>query len=251
GCGPRVSRRSAESPYGRDCKCDRCMAQWRGSGGSTPIRSGTRDSRTPGSSRTTDLEADKQTRGRQGARPELPSGSRRRRGRRRGQSRCEPPRRPGRAREALPVKLQFSGSPLIRASREYLWSRLTDPDFVAASAPGVEAVEALDPTHFKVISGLGVGFVKVRFNLDVELFDIVESQSLKMRSRGKAPGSMVDTVSTLRIAEATPGSVRLDWSATTEVSGIVAGIGARLLEGTARKLTQDFWTDFARRVGGI
>lgn len=147
------------------------------------------------------------------------------------------------------MKLEFSGSPLISATREHVWSRLTDPDFVAASTPGVETVQALDPTHFKVTSGVGVGSVKIRFKLDVELYDVVEGQSLKMRSRGKAPGSMVDTVSTLRIAEATPSSVRLDWSATTEVSGTVAGIGGRLLEGTARKLTRDFWTDFVRRVG--
>ena len=147
------------------------------------------------------------------------------------------------------MKLEFSGSPVIRATRDHVWSRLTDPDFVAASAPGVETDEALDPTHYKVVSGLGVGSVKVKFNQDEELFDIVDGQSLKMRSRGKAPGSMLDIVSSLQIADAAPGMVRLDWSATSEVSGTVASVGARLLEGTARKLTEEFWTDFARRVG--
>jgi carbon monoxide dehydrogenase subunit G len=32
------------------------------------------------------------------------------------------------------------------------------------------------------------------------------------------------------------------------VSGTVASVGARLLEGTSRKLTEQFWTDFAQRV---
>ena len=147
------------------------------------------------------------------------------------------------------MRLEFSGSPEISATREHVWSRLTDPDFVAASAPGVETVEAIDPTHFKVISGLGVGSVKLRFKLDVELFDIVDNESLKMRARGKAPGSAVDVVSSLRVSDAAPGRIRLDWSATSEVCGTVASVGARLLEGTARKLTEEFWTDFARRVG--
>ena len=147
------------------------------------------------------------------------------------------------------MKLEFSGSPVISSTREYLWSRLTDPDFVAASAPGVETVEALDPTHFRVVSGLGVGSVKVKFKLDVELFDIVEGRSLKMRARGKAPGSALDVISSLHIADAAPGTVRLEWSATSELSGTVASVGARLLEGTSRKLTEEFWTDFARRVG--
>ena len=146
------------------------------------------------------------------------------------------------------MKLEFSGAPIITASRQEVWARLLDPNFVAASAPGVESVETVDPTHFKVISGLGVGAVKVRFKLDVELFDVVEGQALKMRARGKAPGSAVDVVSGLRLEDAGGGNTRLDWSATSDVSGTVASVGARLLEGTARKLTEQFWTDFAARV---
>jgi carbon monoxide dehydrogenase subunit G len=146
------------------------------------------------------------------------------------------------------MKLVFSGAPIITASPQTVWQKLLDADFVAASGPGVESVEALDPTHFKVISAFGVGSVKVRFRLDVELFDIVEGRSLKMRSRGKAPGSAVDIVSELRLEDLGNSTTRLDWSATSEVSGTVASVGARLLEGTARKLTEQFWTDFARRV---
>jgi carbon monoxide dehydrogenase subunit G len=146
------------------------------------------------------------------------------------------------------MKLEISGAPEITASRQQVWAKLMDPDFVAASAPGVESVEAVDPTHFKVVSGLGVGSIKVRFKLDVELFDVVTGQQLKMRARGKAPGSALDVVSHLRLEDAGPEKTRLTWSATSEASGTVASVGARLLEGTARRLTEGFWTDFARRV---
>jgi carbon monoxide dehydrogenase subunit G len=146
------------------------------------------------------------------------------------------------------MKLEFAGSPVITATRQKVWTRLTDPSFVAESAPGVESVEALDPTHFKVISGVGVGSVKVRFRLEVELFDIIEGQRLKMRARGMAPGSAVDVVSGLELQDVGPGLTRLTWSAISELSGTVASIGARLLEWTARKFTEEFWTDFARRA---
>jgi carbon monoxide dehydrogenase subunit G len=146
------------------------------------------------------------------------------------------------------MKLEFSGAPEITGSRQKVWDKLMDPDFVAASAPGVESVERVDATHFKVVSGLGVGSVKVRFKLDVELFDIVEGERLKMRARGKAPGSNVDVVSSLQVEDAGGERTRLRWSATSEVSGTVASVGARLLEGTARRLTEQFWTDFAQRV---
>ena len=146
------------------------------------------------------------------------------------------------------MKLEFSGSPAIAAPRERVWERLMDPHFVAQSAPGVESVEAMDPTHFKVVSGFGVGSIRVRFTMDVELFDIDAGKSAKMRVRGKAPGSAIDVVSKLQVADAGSGSTQLNWSATSEVSGTVANVGARLMEGTARKLTEQFWTDFAQRV---
>jgi carbon monoxide dehydrogenase subunit G len=147
------------------------------------------------------------------------------------------------------MKLEFSGSPEIAAPRERVWQRLMDPHFVARSAPGVESVEAIDPAHFKVVSGFGVGSIKVRFVMDVELFDIVPNKSANMRVRGKAPGSAIDVVSRLEIQDSGANGVRLNWSATSEISGTVASVGARLMEGTARKLTEQFWTDFARRVG--
>jgi carbon monoxide dehydrogenase subunit G len=146
------------------------------------------------------------------------------------------------------MKLEFSGSPAIAAPRERVWQHLMDPHFVAQSAPGVETVEAIDATHFKVISGFGVGSIRVRFTMDVELFDIDAGRSAKMRVRGKAPGSAIDVVSSMRIDDAGPGRSQLDWSATSQVSGTVASVGARLMEGTARKLTEQFWTDFAHRV---
>jgi carbon monoxide dehydrogenase subunit G len=146
------------------------------------------------------------------------------------------------------MKLEFAGAPEITAPREQVWERLMDPNFVAASAPGVESVEAVDPTHFKVVSGLGVGAVKVRFKLAVELSDVVPPERLRMAARGRAPGSAVDVVSNVRLDDAGNGRTRLSWSATSTISGTVASVGARLLEGTARRLTEEFWTDFARRV---
>ena len=146
------------------------------------------------------------------------------------------------------MQLRFSGAPEIAAARGRVWELLLDPNFVAASAPGVESVEAVDPTRFNIVSGLGVGAVKLRFTLEVELSGMVEPERLTMAARGKAPGSAVDVVSQVRLEEAGNGRTRLNWSATSTLSGIVANLGARLLEGTARRLTEEFWSDFAQRA---
>ncbi|MEA2723006.1 MAG: uncharacterized protein QOH59_777 [Gemmatimonadales bacterium] len=146
------------------------------------------------------------------------------------------------------MMLEFSGSSEITAPGERVWGRLMDPDFLARSAPGVESVEVIDPTHFKIVSGFGAGSFKVRFTMDVALFDIVPDRSARMRMRAQAPGSAVDVLSSIEIQEVDPNTVRLNWSATSEITGTVAGLGARLMEGAARRLTEQFWADFAQRV---
>ena len=147
------------------------------------------------------------------------------------------------------MRLEFSGTPEIAAPPEQVWQRLLDHKFVASVAPGVESVEAIDDRHFKVVSAFGVGAVKVKFQLDVELSDVTPPKSLKLSAHGKAPGSGLDVSTRLEIEAVSPDRSRLKWSATSDVRGTVASVGARLLAGTAKKLTESFWERFAARVG--
>lgn len=146
------------------------------------------------------------------------------------------------------MRMSFSGAPEIRASREQVWKALLDPKFVAAAAPAVETVEEIDPTHFIVLAALGVGSLKLRFKLKVELSEIVDFQSATMRARGKAPGSILDATTTFALSDGGPGIIKLEWTALSDVGGTVASVGARLLEGTARRLAESFWADFAAKV---
>jgi uncharacterized protein len=147
------------------------------------------------------------------------------------------------------VKLQFSGCPEVKAPRHTVWRRVVDPRFVAGSAPGIESVEVIDATHFRVISGFGTRAMKARITLDGELFDLVPGTSAKMRLRGNGPSSRIEVLSIISVRDAGPGKVRLEWTATSELTGALANVGARLLEGVARKMTEQFWDDFAERVG--
>jgi carbon monoxide dehydrogenase subunit G len=144
--------------------------------------------------------------------------------------------------------MTFQGAPEIKASRAHVWKCLLDPHFVASVSTAIERVEPKDPTHFSVVAALGVGMLKVRFTIEAELFDIVEPTSAKLKARGKAPGSTLNATTAFTLSDSGPGTVKLAWTADSEVGGTVASVGARLLEGTARRLAEEFWQDFADRV---
>jgi hypothetical protein len=146
------------------------------------------------------------------------------------------------------MKLAFAGSPEVRAARAEVWRRLLDPHFIGAAAPGVDSVEVLGPHRFRMNLGFGIALLKLHFALDVGFHDIVDEESARMEARGAASGTTVAMDSSIRIEELAPRLQRLHWSAETSVEGTLAGVGARLVEGVARRLTERFWEDFAERV---
>lgn len=146
------------------------------------------------------------------------------------------------------MRLELSGTQEIDAPPEMVWSRLLDHEFVAASAPGVESVEAIDPEHYRVVAGLGVGSMKLRFALQVELFDIEPPSKVRMSVRGDAPGSAMRAEADASLVPIGPRSSRLDWTVRSDVHGTIASVGARVLQGTAGKLTRGFWKKFAKRT---
>jgi carbon monoxide dehydrogenase subunit G len=146
------------------------------------------------------------------------------------------------------MRLSFSGAPEVAAPIADVWPRILDPHFVARHGPGVESVEVLDPYHFKVITSFGVGSIKLRFGIDVELTEVRPPRNFTMKARGKAPGSAVEVTAALILESMDAERTRMSWKADTEISGSVASVGARLMEGTAKKLTEQFWSKFAASI---
>jgi uncharacterized protein len=146
------------------------------------------------------------------------------------------------------MHLNFAGAPEIRTTRAAVWRHLLDPHFIAACLPAVESVTVIEPTRFRIVSGFGVGFVRLDFTVFVELHDLVEPESARLRMHGTAPGTTVEMESRIAIEDAGAERVRLRWEAASTVHGTAAAVGRRIMEGAARRLTAMFWEEFAKRA---
>ena len=134
--------------------------------------------------------------------------------------------------------MRFAGTQEIAAPRDRVWAFVTDPKAVSACAPDVQSIDVLDPGHFKLVVRAGVGPVRATFNLDVVFTELVPPARAKVRARGQAPGSAVEMLSTMDLAGSAPDRTTMTWSSDVNVAGTIAQLGARLMQGTADKLTQ-------------
>lgn len=133
--------------------------------------------------------------------------------------------------------MQFSDTTEIRAPRERVWAFLIDPNKVGRCGPGVESIEVVDETHFKAKAKVGIGFISARFNVNMELVELDAPARAVLKAHGQAPGTAADATATMVLAESPDGSVTImDWVADVIISGALASVGARMIEGTARKM---------------
>jgi carbon monoxide dehydrogenase subunit G len=132
--------------------------------------------------------------------------------------------------------MRFEGSVPIKASREKVWAFVIDPDEVGQCGPGVESIEVVDATHFKAAAKVGVGFINARFNVNMEFAELQPPDRAVIKAHGQAPGSAVDATAEMRLSDGPDGSTVMDWNADVNLSGTLASVGARLIEGTANKM---------------
>ncbi len=137
--------------------------------------------------------------------------------------------------------MHFEGTQTINAPIEKVWAHVLDPNKVAECAPGFKTMEILGPDHFKPTVAVGVGAVKATFTLDVHLVDLKEPSHAGVTGRGQAAGSAVELRAAMDLTSESPTATKMVWTADVNVSGTIASVGARLLEGTAHKLTARFF----------
>jgi len=137
--------------------------------------------------------------------------------------------------------MEFSGTQMIAAPIEKVWAFLADVNNVAACAPGFQSLEVLGEEHWKAVVAVGVGAVKAKFTMDVTRDEMQEPDHMLIKGRGKAPGSAVDMSGHMHLTTVMTAETQMDWKATVVVSGTIASVGARLLQGTAERLTGQFF----------
>jgi carbon monoxide dehydrogenase subunit G len=132
--------------------------------------------------------------------------------------------------------MQFAGAIEIQADRDKVWAFVIDPEQVGSCGPGVESIERIDASHFRAKAKVGIGFISARFVVNLAFVDTEEPVRAVISARGQAPGSAVDATGTMHLSGPPDGPTRMEWEATVDISGSLASVGARLIEGTADKM---------------
>jgi carbon monoxide dehydrogenase subunit G len=140
--------------------------------------------------------------------------------------------------------MEMTGEQLIPLPQQRVWEALNDPEILRSCIAGCESMERVSDTEYKVVLSAAIGPVKARFNGKLLLSDLnpPTSYSLAFEGSGGAAGFGKGGAQVRLAPEG--GSTRLSYSAKATVGGKLAQIGSRLIDGVAKKMSDDFFTKF-------
>ena len=144
--------------------------------------------------------------------------------------------------------MEMSGQQRIAAARDRVWAALNDPDILKQCIPGCQELTKEGDNAFSAKVRAKVGPVSANFTGQVTLSDMVPPESYTISGEGKGGAAgFAKGGAKVSLAEDGDGTL-LSYDVEAKVGGKMAQLGARLIDGTARKMADDFFGRFSELV---
>lgn len=145
--------------------------------------------------------------------------------------------------------MEIKGEYRIGAPRDKVFAALNDPAILQACIPGCESLEKLSDTEMTAKVRLRIGPVSAAFGGKVTLSDIDPPNGYRISGEGQ--GGVAGFAKGGAVVKLTDdsGVTVLAYEVDAQVGGKIAQVGARLIQGTATKLADQFFGKFAETLG--
>ena len=144
--------------------------------------------------------------------------------------------------------MDLRGTYLLPCSQYRAWEALNDPELLKASLKGCEKLEKTSDAEFSGTVAAKIGPVSARFSGKMVQTEIDAPRGCKMVFEGQGGVAGFAKGSAHVTLEPEGGGTRLSYVADTQIGGKLAQMGARLVEGTAKSMADDFFGKFAAAV---
>lgn len=145
--------------------------------------------------------------------------------------------------------MDMSGERRIPAPRQRVWDALNDPEMLRAAIPGCESVTRTAEDAFEAKVALKIGPMAAKFGGKVKLENINAPASYTITGEGNG-GAMgfAKGGADVALEEVGPNETLLKYTVKAQVGGKMAQLGARLIDSTAKQMSDQFFDRFAAAV---
>jgi uncharacterized protein len=148
------------------------------------------------------------------------------------------------------MAMTMTGEVELAAPQDVVWAKLNDPEVLKACIPGCESLEKVSDTAFEAMAKLKIGPVSAKFSGRVELSDIDAPNGYTISGEGQGGiAGFAKGGAKVRLTPSATGTL-MSYKVEAHVGGKIAQLGARLIDGVAKRMADQFFERFAEQVGG-
>jgi uncharacterized protein len=145
--------------------------------------------------------------------------------------------------------MDMNGERRIPAPRQRVWDALNDPEMLKAAIPGCESVTKTADDAFEAKVSIKIGPMAAKFGGKVKLENIQAPASYTISGEGNGgPMGFAKGGADIALEEAGPNETLLKFTVKAQVGGKMAQLGARLIDATAKQMSDQFFDRFAAAV---
>lgn len=146
----------------------------------------------------------------------------------------------------MPTIMQ--GSFTVPADKQTVWAKLNDPEVLRDCIKGCQTVEKLSDTNFLAKARMKIGPVGASFKVTVELQNVDVPNGCRIVAAGEGGfAGFAKGAADVKL-DAVPGGTTVSYAVEANVGGKIAQFGARLLDGLAKKMVDQFFIAFTVAV---
>ena len=139
------------------------------------------------------------------------------------------------------MNLNLTGTESIQTSPSRLWESVIDPAVLQRSIPGCISMVELAPGEYTITLELKVAAVGGNFKGSVKLSEMNPPKSCIINVSGNGTLGIGKGTARVTITANENNTAQITYEADGEVSGLVAGVGQRVLMGVAKHLVRQFF----------
>ncbi|WP_102346422.1 CoxG family protein [Bacillus sp. Marseille-P3661] len=143
--------------------------------------------------------------------------------------------------------MKLQGKADFQASREIVWEVMNETETLKKATPGCKELIEVEEGFYKASLEMGVAAIKGHYDGEIVLSEKQEPERMTLKIKAEGAAGIVDATAHLIFVDTADGTV-VEYNGEGTVSGLIAGVGQRMLTGVAKMILGQFFKAIAKEV---
>lgn len=143
--------------------------------------------------------------------------------------------------------MKIQGSYKVPAPPEAVYRQLLDPEALAQALPGCEKLTEYDACSYDAEMCVGIAAVKGTYQGRVEILDQKPPERFRMRVNAHGKGGFLKGEGEI-VLSGSGDETTVSYSGETQVGGMIAAVGQRMIQAASRQIVSQFFQAFAKQI---